>query len=796
MKYPTAKLPFFCTGVVVPFFLPWAGHWAWWVAAGLSCAAAGWRWRRYAAPLLCAAVFLWGAAYGIARTSAALAQRLPVAAAGEIAVLPVRVLGLPEKTEYGVRFYAKVQDGKWRGRTLLLTDYRGRGWDSGSLWQIEARLKPPVGQVNAAGFNREAWALTRGIDGTGSVRKERTALADNVSGSLKIGHTLQNRWTALRLRALARIEHFSAEYPQGAALTAALGMGVYRGMLPEDWDAFRKLGLTHLVSISGLHVGMAAVFAGGALWWLMHLAVVLSARFAPLRKIFRLPEHPGAWCAFFGLAAALFYALFAGFSVPTQRSVLMIGVGVWHLAFRRYVTAGQIWWRALAAVLLFDPAAVLGAGFWLSFGIVAALVFFSGSRVRTRKSGKVRLFLAAQYAATLATPLFLIPFFPSLPLLSPISNLAAIPWFSALLTPLVLTALCLPGDFVLWCAVVLAQYTVEILRFCADFAPMWAVSAPPLPWLLLSAAALAVLLLPRGLGLRLWACAVFAGLLLYLPPRPPSGSVKITVYDVGQGLAVLVQTASRDLLFDTGHAGAEFSLIPSLHAAGVRGLDALVLSHNDSDHDGARHEIQAAFAVRQIWAGNPAAYAPQHVRHCAADTVWQWDGVHFEFLTPADPSALPPEKAADENGKNALSCVLRVVAGDDALLLTGDLDVAGERFLQEKYGSALFSQILVLGHHGSLTSTSGSFLNTVAPHWGIASAGFANSFGHPHSLVRARLAARGIRLWRTDFSGAAYMTLNPLRPPESVRRYQPYWQAKPVDTDKYLNGQRLENSGI
>ncbi|MDO5687423.1 MAG: DNA internalization-related competence protein ComEC/Rec2 [Neisseria sp.] len=750
--------PWWCGGAVLSFALPVAPPW--WLMAMMAAVLLAWAYVWHAKPygglcLLLAALAA-GGAYAVWRTDLALEHRLAAADTGRVQSITIQVNGLPEKFPWATRFSAKVLSDNVNVHTIMLSDYRHRTWEPGSVWQITTRLNAPIGTVNTAGFNREAWALAGGIDAFGSVHKERRQIFSNtVSGSLL---------SAWRMAAAQRIARVGADAPHGAALVAALTVGVRADVRPEDWEAFRRLGLTHLISISGLHVGMAGLFAAG----LAALLLRLWARVACLP----LPQHPKMLYAMIGVSAAISYALLAGFSVPTQRSVVMLAVAAGALLARRYFTAWQIWWYALTAVLLFDPLAVLTVGFWLSFGLVAALLFFSSSRLRLQASGKLRLFAETQYAATLASVVPLGVMFAALPVLSPLANILAIPWFSMVLTPLALLSLLCPWDGLLRLTIWLCTHTLDMMQSLTAFAPMHPVTRAPWWWMLLAMGATAVWLLPRGLGLRLWAAAVLCGFVFFPAPRLPENTLRATVYDVGQGLSVVLQTRQHTLLFDSGKSGANLSLLPALYADGIHRLDALVLSHNDNDHDGARDEIRAGLPVRHIWAGKPDAYAFP-TTHCTDDMAWTWDGVWFEWLTPR-----LPEHAVDSNEQ---SCVLRVLAGKNALLITGDLGTDGESTLVEHYGDALYSQVLVLGHHGSLTSSSPRFLNTVAPQYAIVSAGFGNSFSHPHPRIIERLHARQIKVRRTDWQGAIQLELSQEIQISPTVSYRPYWQQKPFD---------------
>lgn len=733
-------LPCWVVGVAASFALPSVPHWPFWLAAFAVFAVFARRFA-FAGLMLCV---LAGAAYGVFRTEAALSSQWRAEVVSGVP-LTVEVADMPRSDGRRVQFAAKAVDSGGRTFDLLLSDYKRREWAVGSRWRITARVHPVVGELNLRGLNREAWALSNGIGGVGTVGADRVLLHDGSGWGIAVWRSrISRNW---------RQADADGGLSDGIGLMRALSVGEQSALRPELWQAFRPLGLTHLVSISGLHVTMVAVLFA----WLAKRLLACSPR---------LPARPRVWILAAGCAGALFYALLAGFSVPTQRSVLMLAAFAW--AWRRgRLSAWATWWQALAAVLLFDPLAVLGVGTWLSFGLVAALIWACAGRLH---EGKRQTALRGQWAASVLSLVLLGYLFASLPLISPLVNAVAIPWFSWVLTPLALLGSVVPFAPLQQLGAFLAEYTLRFLVWLADVSPEFAVASAPLPLLVLAVCAALLLLLPRGLGLRPWAVLLLAGFVFYRPPSVPENEAAVTVWDAGQGLSVSVQTANHHLLFDTGTASAaQTGIVPSLNAAGVRRLDKLVLSHHDSDHDGG---FQAVGKIPNggIYAGQPEFY--EGAQHCA-EQRWQWDGVDFEFLRPSE------RKNIDDNGK---SCVLRVVAGGAALLVTGDLDTKGEAELVKKYGSNLYSQVLVLGHHGSNTSSSGVFLNAVSPEYAVASSGYANAYKHPTEAVQNRVRAHGIKLLRTDLSGALQFGLGRGGvKAQRLRGYKFYWQKKPFE---------------
>ncbi len=503
-------LPCWVVGAAASFALPVVPHWLFWLAAFAVFAVFARRFA-FAGLMLCV---LAGAAYGVFRTEAALSSQWWAEAVSGVP-LTVEVADMPRSDGRRVQFAAKAVDSGGRTFDLLLSDYKRREWAVGSRWRITARVHPVVGELNLRGLNREAWALSNGIGGAGTVGADRVLLHGGSGWGIAV-------W---RSRISRNWQQADADggLSDGIGLMRALSVGEQSALRPELWQAFRPLGLTHLVSISGLHVTMVAVMFA----WLAKRLLACSPR---------LPARPRAWVLAAGCAGALFYALLAGFSVPTQRSVLMLAAFAW--AWRRgRLSAWATWWQALAAVLLFDPSAVLGVGTWLSFGLVAALIWACSGRLH---EGKRQTALRGQWAASVLSLVLLGYLFASLPLISPLVNAVAIPWFSWVLTPLALLGSVVPFAPLQQLGAFLAEYTLRFLVWLADVSPEFAVASAPLPLLVLAVCAALLLLLPRGLGLRPWAVLLLAGFVFYRSPGVPENEVAVTVWDAGQGLSVSV----------------------------------------------------------------------------------------------------------------------------------------------------------------------------------------------------------------------------------------------------------------
>lgn len=747
-------LPAFCVGVVTAFFLAEHGSWGVWVAcwcgAAVVCVGAYLRqWHYWGQGLACVLCLLTGLMYSLWRTDTVLQNQVSAEVGRQAVMMDIEVIGLPEQRVVGgrrsSRFVGKGMTEDGREYRLLFYDYAGLLWQTGERWRIKARIRAPLSVRNPVGFDREVWALANGINGLASVGKGRVRLPNSKMDWLPNADVWRARISSAWQRA-------AEDEPYGAGLMQALAVGNRSGLPPEVWAAFRPLGLNHLVSISGLHISMVALLAALLTKYLM--------RFLP-----RVPIRPRMWQLVVGIAAALIYTGLAGFGVPAVRSLLMLCVFAWAWIRRGMWSMWRVWWTALTAVLLLQPTSVLSVGFWLSFGLVGTLVWALAFRLPEHRFIQA---VRGQWAVTLVGGIGAVYFFGTLPIFSPLVNAVAIPFFSWILVPLALVASISPFDFARDAAAFVGGKTVDVLLWLGERLPDVALSHAPAPVLWLALVCAFLLLLPRGGRWKPLACCGVAMFVLYRPSAPV---IPLTVYvwDVGQGLSVLIQTRSQNVLFDTGKPGAELSLLPNLRALGIDKLDAMILSHHDDDHDGGYTELVKSLAIKKLWGGQPEFYP--NAEYCADGKRWDIDGVVFEFLTPLS------IKTAKDNDK---SCVLRVVADGQAVLMTGDLGIEGEMALMREYGDLLYSPLLILGHHGSKYSSGKAFLRAVDPKIAVASSGFANAFKHPHPDVLTRLADLGIKLMRTDQQGALVFRFSGGEMSTSVLMTdKKWWQRKP-----------------
>ncbi|RKP46640.1 DNA internalization-related competence protein ComEC/Rec2 [Pararobbsia silviterrae] len=633
----------------------------------------------------------------------------------------------------------------------------------GERWHMTVRLRRPHRPVNFDTPFPEADLFARNIRATGTVRERpvpvRVPSAHDAS-------TLRIALARLRADIRARIEHALGNAAH-AGIVVALAIGDASGVSADDQRRFARTGTRHLIAVSGLHVSLVA----GAIAGLASLA---------WRRLFGLRGRAPLWwatprvAAVCGGSAALAYAALAGFGVPALRAFVMFATGAAATLADRRTTSSIALCAALGGVVLIDPWAVVSVGFWLSFGAVAAMLWFGDARrVPSRDDGILRTVASglssaarAQWAVTIALVPPALAFFSQIPLLGPVANAFAIPWASFIVTPLTLIGVIVPAplDAYAWR---LAHAALDALMTGADWlaSPRWAVlelRAPDACVLALSIAGAIWMLTPRGWPMR------WAGWWLWLPlawpgtTRPPPGEFRVTVLDVGQGAAAFVETHAHGLLFDTGPSYGEAAdagqaiVAPALKAQGVTRLDRLVISHADADHIGGAASVAASIDVEALLASLPGDDTRWRLAGraaaCAAGQTWNWDGVTFEMRWP------PADARVDAHARNATSCVLRVSNAALAVLLPGDIEAAQERALVAAAPGALRADLLLAPHHGSRTSSTEAFLDAVAPRDVVFQVGYRNRFGHPHSAIVARYAAHGVRLHRSDRDGAVRAT--------------------------------------
>lgn len=746
------------------------------------------RYQRLMAILLLSGAFLTGVSYVCWRSTSVLSDQLPEAAMGRNLHVTGVVDSLPDRTSRGQRFLFRVEhvDGKYHVPELIQLSIWQKDDDGemlgaipqnilpGERWSFTVRLKRPHGLANPHGYDAEARLFEMGVRATGYIRAGERRDAFVATPSTLIA----------RLRAQIR-ERFERVLPMDvypdAGILTALAIGDQRAIPGAMWQVFAKTGTTHLMSISGLHVTLFSGLVAVLVAWLWRRVPRLASR-VPAQRV-------GVFCGWF---AAAFYTLIAGAGIPALRTLFMLSVGALAMLTGRHVSPFRILLLALVVVLLFDPWAGMSPGFWLSFVAVglllwAALAEQGGEReqasIAQRLRHWIRSFGRTQWAVTIGTLPFLLIFFSQFSLISPLTNAIAIPWVSGVVTPLTIFALLVPWDLLLILADALLSPLMTLLNWAAAL-PVSIWHAPVPSPLVFALALLGALwwLMPAGLPGR-W-MAIFLCLPLIWPRADliPPGQARIDVLDVGQGLAVVIRTHDHALLYDTGpyYSGVADAgdrvIVPYLRAIGVDRLDGMIVTHRDTDHSGGAMSVLESMPVGWVADAPDTNFSGmvQGVRQrvCAAGHDWEWDGVSFEFLHPASLSR------AKDQASNHQSCVLRVSAAGKSMLLTSDIETPDETAM---LASGLgHSNVILVPHHGSGTSSGPDFLDVVQPEVAIIPVGYRNRYRHPKPSVLAAYEERKIRVLRTDADGMVQVSLPSMAITAYRQAHRRYWMDRPA----------------
>lgn len=695
----------------------------------------------------CAALFAIGLILFAWHSTAVLDSRLQDGLEGDSMLAVVRIIDFPRTRGSSVSFLAEPVDDRRIPRRVRLSWYQPpEAPEIGDVWALELRLKPPRGTSNPGVFDYETWLFQQRIGATGYIvngQRNRLLQTDAAGRLARLRRQVTNRITTV------------IDDSEAAAVIAAITVGARHLVSDEQWTRYARSGTSHLMAISGLHVGLAA-----------------SAAYAVALLGSMLVRWPGnhqriALCTSLVVAAA--YSLLSGFAVPAQRATLMLCLLVLVLLRAREPGPFVILAAACTLVVVGDPLSTLTAGFKLSFGAVVLLLWLARRRVASHGGSAVaRMTLIAAQLATVQLFLLsgLMPFtvsiFHRIAVVAPAVNFTAVPLFSFVTVPFALAGLILDGPFAIAgdAALRVAALSVQLIENLIDLSlglPHTDVNTANITgagWIALGLV-LAWVLLPPGWPGRYIAWLAAYAVAGFHVAGPPDDCFDTTVLDVGQGLAVVVRTREKTLLYDTGAAWpggasmAERVVLPYLSGQGIERVDRIVVSHADVDHAGGLADMLAGIAVNDVMAGEVLDTSTAVTRRCRLGDHWDWDGVRFRILHPAPGEAL---------AGNDASCVLAIEAGAARLLITGDIESGVERSLLHG-DSNVASDVVVVPHHGSRTSSSRPFVATVAPDLALISAGYGNRWGLPRPDVVRRWQNAGAKVLTTATGGAIRLRL-------------------------------------
>ncbi len=672
--------------------------------------------------------------------------------------------------------------------------------------QAQVRLKRPRGMVNPGGFDYERWLVANGIQAVGSINAIQWQ--QDSQSATKVIHS----WQYYRYRISLWLHHQAAagtlEQP---GFMRALILGDKSDISTAEWQVLTQTGTVHLMVISGLHIGFVA-----SIGWLV--GAVVGRCLLVLSWLCRLPTNPlfsMRWPPLlFSVLAAVAYSQLAGLGVATQRALIMLIAVYLALLSNRSISPLRIWLLAMLVVVVVDPLAGLGAGFWLSFGIVGLLLFcFAGRQRLAQPSGHypldslsarvkglaparvmgnwLQLFFNTQAAVFLGLSLPLLFALQQFSLIGPVANAVAVPVVSLLVVPFIMlggigNVLFGYGDTVffaadsllqvLWRSLqVMAQWGEQGNRFLAGLFAGWQFT----PFgTVLGYTGVVLLLLPRGCRTQLMAVATLL-LALLSGFRNPEG-FRLQVIDVGQGLAVWIQDGSHTLLYDTG---ARFSdrfdageniIVPLLQRQGVQRINTLIVSHGDHDHRGGLAGVLKHIAADRLIVGQPEKSRRMingsvQPKPCVNGGRWQWGGNEYQLVQV--PQAL-------RSRSNNASCGLLISNPAFRIVLPGDLEAAAEQYVLAQGAVTGPVDILLAPHHGSRTSSSPDFVRLLQPAHVVFSTSYLNSYGHPHADIVERYQRVGSRLYNTAMDGALTFerTHNGWQVTQEREKQRRFWQ--------------------
>lgn len=687
---------------------------------------------------------MWVAAWSV------INDRLDPEMQGETISIVARIADFPRITDDSLRFIVEQDERADLPARVRLSWYKPEAVPAlGELWQLRVRLRRPHGYANPGGFDYEGWLFRQRLGATGYVVSHKD---NHRLGSVPVGRTAR-----IRQDFVHRVTQLLPN-DDAAAVLLAVGVGARHRISREQWERYAITGTSHLMAISGLHIGLAA----GGVFLLAWAIFALFCRRLNIRDMALVTA----------VLAAGIYAAVSGFAVPARRALLMAMLAAAAVLLRRKLNVATLLAIPCLVLLFADPIAILSPGFRLSFAAVAILLWSLHSRFlkplpcdgvwfnhpgTTQVIANLRRLGLLQIA--LLTGLFplTVLIFGRFSLIAPMMNLLVLPLFNFITVPFCLVGMILQGplqplgDQLLGIAYHSIRLVLLLVSLAAEL-PGVRAEVLPLERLAVVIALLPVMhvVFPRGWPGRKLAWIAMAAVLLHRPSAPPPGCLDYHVLDVGQGLAVVLRAAEHTVLFDTGpsfrsgSSAADIVVIPFLKSRGIARLDTLIVSHADQDHAGGVAAIANQFAIGRTLVGETLPGSGLEQIPCTTASSWIAGGVRFQFLHPA------PDTAWE--GNNA-SCVLEVTTGNHKILLTGDIETPVEATLLEKSLTGPVNTVIV-PHHGSRTSSSPDFIDRLRPELAIVSAGFGNRWGFPKADVVRRWERAGARLLETATSGA------------------------------------------
>lgn len=742
----------YCIGVIAVVFasrLPSVEY----CVSALLISGAGWFFRRN---YFCLFLFIFviGFSWATYCANELLKKQLPKSWINQKIVVEGRIDNLPlQINSFYIKFPLQLSSHQhlllnWYGHYPLLK--------VGQFWRLTVKVKPPHGLQNPNSFDYQRALFFEDKQGTGYViNHARNELLSESNWHYPIHHVRE------------KIENTimeSVKNKEWAAFLDALTTGSRSLMSGAQWTVFENTGSSYLIVISGLHI---AVIGAAVYFFLSRL----------LRRInfLLVAEWVQSIASGSALLAAWFYGLLAGWTLPTQRAMIMLTVFMLGPLLNREISLTQRWLFAFALIIIFEPFALLNAGFWLSFVAVAWIGFLISGR--EQKKSLWRWFWL-QCAIFLGLVPLTILYFHQISGVTVLASLLGLPWVEFLMVPLCVLA----------AAIDLFFHAGAKILFLGLGYLLW-----PIWWYLEKLSQISSMIWPINWN-TIWVgwaaqIGIFLGFapinfslrcvgLLWLLPlfypmmkSPQAGELSLMVLDVGQGLASVVETAHHRLVYDTGPRydgfdSGERVLLPYLAQRHIKRLDLLVVSHGDNDHSGGAETLLSHLPTKAVLTSVPERFAAG--KACFAGQHWKWDGVQFSILSP------PLGEAYQHNNS---SCVLKITSDKFSVLLTGDIEKKREKWLLSNSKEALSATVLVAPHHGSKSSSFVAFVSAVHPSYVLFPVGYYNRYKFPAEAVVARYTAIKAIPFTTAAAGAIQVHLTKGKiTVEATHQRRYFWQ--------------------
>lgn len=704
------------------------------------------------------AVFFLGVLYSCMYGHYRLYYQLPHILDHQVVPLEVEVLGLPKRSTRSTQFLVSAtllnndEDIPAITGRMQLSWYKAPELMPGDRWALSVKVKRLRGLVNPFVRDYQGYLFAKNIIATGQVKGEGEKLNETSCRYFMISCW---RYSVKQLL----LTHLS---PSTAGLAIALTVGDKSEIGAEHMHLLKETGTIHLLAISGLHIGLIA-------WLGFHIGLFILRLFQRYKP---LSTHV-TFAYVLSITMAIVYSLMAGFTLPTQRALIMIAVFYFSRCMYRQPPIGLSLAIALVFVAILDPLAATQPGFWMSFVAVAVLLWgFNGWRQSQNYWVNA---LKSQWVV------FVGLFIPSIWLLggislsAPLANSIAITAVSLILLPLLLLfvaiSIVIPSAAGLLLGLVdtLLYTLISFLQIVDVYIPGFSYRAfaqPSLLTVLLVFLAITLILspLPRHYKWLAALCLIPIGL-----PDTERYPFAIHFLDVGQGTAIVIESGAQVAVYDTGppigeHSNAtEQVLAPFLRARGYNLIDVLWVSHSDSDHSSGLRALAQQFLIAQLSEGEPDSHKFEQARlgyPCMQGQTYEWANVSFEVMWPPVLNRrlphypIPHYLFADPLESNNFSCTVLIKAFGKQILLTGDIERRAEIALIVDNLIEAPIDVLLVPHHGSKTSSTDAFIDYLQPTEAIVTAGYKSRYGHPHPDIIDRYHKRGIDVHNTAITGA------------------------------------------